>query len=175
MVSPSQPKTTKMALITLFGVIIFLSKVIVPTPLDKMAMIVQALLLSLSSLLVRMGATHAAIVGGLLTSMLRAGFFPFTLIFAIAYGLMIDGFFHAFKVRTPQGGVKTGRIMAALVLSTTIIGLLAMYVTATIGLMPWIPILYLTILIVGIASGAIAGYITSFIWRRYLAKLIALK
>src|SRR3989337_3785146 len=50
----------KMGLIltTLFGVIIFLSKVFLPPPMNDMFVVVQALLLALSSLIVgRFGAT----------------------------------------------------------------------------------------------------------------------
>lgn len=166
-------KTRRIALATLFGVAVFASKIILPTPIDKMVIIVEALLLALSSLLLeRMGATYTAMVGGFLTTMWRIGFFPFTFVFAIAYGLMIDVSFYMFKVRMRDGGVKRGRLVAALTLSTTAIGLMSMCVMVLIGLMPWIPILYFIIIIVGSLNGAVASYLTFLIWRKYLVHML---
>ena len=166
-----QPKTARVAMATTFGVIIFASKIILPTPIDKMFVIIQALLLALGSLLLgRMGATYVATVGGLLTMIWRAAFAPFSLIFAAVYGLMVDSSFYAFKVRMSHGDVKTSRLVASLTLSTLAIGLLTTYITVSIGLMPMIPILYLIITIVGIINGVVAGYLASLIWKRYLQK-----
>ena len=164
------PKSVRVAMVATFGVIIFASKVILPTPIDKMFVIIQAFLLALGSLLLgRMGATYVATVGGLLTMIWRATFAPFSLIFAVAYGLMVDSSFYAFKVRVSQD-VKTSRLVASLTLSTVAIGLLTTYITVSIGLMPMIPILYLIIFIVGIVNGAVAGYLASLTWKRYLQK-----
>ncbi len=80
-----------------------------------MLVIIQALLLAISSLLLgRIGATYVAIIGGLLATVLRVGFVPFSLIFAVLYGLLVDGLFYLFKVRVPHGDVKTSRLMASL-------------------------------------------------------------
>lgn len=162
----------RIAAATLFGVIIFLSKAIPPSPIDKMLVIVQALLLALSSLLLgRMGATYVATIGGLLTQIWRPGLFPFSLIFAVAYGLMVDGFFYIFKVKTSSGDVRVGRLIVALMLSTGITGISTMYVTVVLGFMPWLPWLYLAILVVGTFSGFLAGYLAQLLWKKYFAKL----
>jgi len=164
-----QPKTKRMAFAAIFGVLISVFEVILPTPLDKMLVIIQALLLAISSLLLgRIGATYVAIIGGLLATVLRVGFVPFSLIFAVLYGLLVDGFFYMFKVRVPHGDVKTIRLMASLILSTAAVGLLSSYITVSIGLMPMMPVLYLIIIVIGIISGAAAGYLASFLWKRYL-------
>ncbi|MEM2909461.1 MAG: hypothetical protein QXO01_00090 [Nitrososphaerota archaeon] len=168
----AKPLTKRIAAATLFGIIIFVSKVILPSPLDKLLVIVQALLLSLSSLLLgRMGATYVATIGGLLTQIWRPGFFTFSLVFAIAYGLTIDGLFYIFKVKTLSGDVRAGRLIVALTLSTGTIGILSMYVTVMLGFMPWSPWLYVAILMGGTFSGALAGYLTLLLWRRYFIRL----
>ncbi|PUA34396.1 MAG: hypothetical protein B9J98_00710 [Candidatus Terraquivivens tikiterensis] len=168
----AKPTSRRVAVATLFGVMIFVSKVILPTPLDKMLVIVQALLLSLSYLLLgRMGATYAAVIGGLLTQVWRPVFFPLSLVFAVAYGLMVDGLFSIFRVRTSGGDVKAGRLVFSLTLSTSTIGVLSMYVTVTLGFMPWSPWLYAAVLVAGTVSGALAGYLSVLLWRRYLARL----
>jgi len=166
------PEGRRIAIGSLFGVLIFVSATIVPTPIDKMLMVVQATLLGLGSLLMkRFGATYTATVGGLLMTLWRAAYAPFSLIFAIAYGLLVDGFFHLLKIRMPEGNVKTRRTVASLTLSTAVVGLLSMYVTVSIGLMPMIPALYAIIIVIGIINGTVAGFVTSFIWNRYLKAL----
>ena len=138
-----------------------------------MLVIIQALLLALGSLLLgRMGATYIATIGGLLTTVWRVGFAPFSLIFAVLYGLLVDSFFYVFKVRAPNRDVKTSRLVASLTLSTAAVGLLSTYITVSIGLMPMIHFLYLIILVVGIISGAAAGYLASFLWKKYLIRYL---
>ena len=163
------PDSKRIAIGALFGVVIFVSAIVLSTPIDKMLIIVQATLLGLSSLLVKkFGATYAATVAGLLTSLWRAAYAPFSLIFAIAYGLLVDSSFYLFRVRKPDGNVRPRRVAASLTLSTAVVGLSSMYVTISIGLMPMIPTLYAIIIIVGIINGVAAGFVTSFMWNRYL-------
>ena len=158
----------RLAVATMLGVVAFLSKAWLPTPIDKMFIVVQALTFALASLIVGgWGATYASIVNGALLSVIRAGFFPFSLIFSVIYGSLIDGFIRTFKVRSGSQ-VKTGRLMASLALSTAIIGLITIQITTMIGLMPIVPILYIIIFIVGVLNGIAAGYLTSLIWNKYL-------
>ncbi len=153
---------------TLFGVIIFLSKIFLPTPINDMVVVVQALLLALSSLIVdKFGATYTSLINGLLVTMLMLSFAPFGLIFSLVYGMTTDGFLYAFKVK--EGGqVRTVRSIAALAISATLTGLSSMYVTTLLGLLPMVPILYFIIMLAGILNGALAGYLTSVIWNKYL-------
>lgn len=65
-------------------------------------------LLTLGYLVIgRLGATYVAVIGGLLTATLRPAFSPFTLLFALLYGLLTDCFCTLFKVKlhksTPLG------------------------------------------------------------------------
>lgn len=162
-------KANKVAITSIFTVIIFFSKLFLPTPIDKMFIIIQALLLALSSLILRgMGATYVATISGILITAWRPTFAPFSLIFSIMYGVLIDTLFYLFKVRISQGGVRSNRVILAITLSTSIVGGLAFYTTVIIGLMPMLPMLYLTVIISGIINGFIAGYLTSIIWNKYL-------
>lgn len=167
-----EPKTKRIALATLFGAIIFLSKIVVPSPIDKMFIGVHALLLALGALLLKkMGATYVAIIGGFLTALWRISFAPFTFVFALLYGLFIDIFFFIFKVNTTEGNVKTNRLVASMTVSTALVGLISYYTTVFIaGLLPRNPMLELSILIIGALNGSVAGYFTSIIWNKYLKK-----
>jgi len=52
------PEGRRIAVAALFGVVIFVSGTIVPTPIDKMLIVVQATLLGFSSLLVKRLGLH---------------------------------------------------------------------------------------------------------------------
>lgn len=165
-----ESKTKRIALATLFGAIIFLSKVVVPSPIDKMFIGVHALLLALGALLLRrMGGTHVAIVGGFLTALWRISFASF--IFALLYGLFVDLFFFVFKVNTTEDNVKTSRLVVTMTVSTALVGLISYYTTVfPFGLLPRNSMLELSILVIGALNGSVAGYFTSIIWNKYLKK-----
>jgi len=166
--------TRRITMATLFGVLIFVSKIIIPTPFDKMAIAPQTLLLTLGFLSIGpLGATYVAVVGGLLSAIWRAPFAPFTLAFALMYGLLIDGLCYGMKVKGSEGSVKKGRLVGAVTLSTVIVGLSSYYVTVFVfSILPRNPFLEFVILIVGTLNGLIAGYLTLLVWsriRKYLA------
>jgi hypothetical protein len=124
-----------------------------------------------SLMMARSGATYASLINGILLSILRTGFFPFSLIFSLFYGLMIDGLFQAFKVKKGNY-VKSARLITSLALGTSITGLVSMYLTTIIRLMPMAPILYFAILVIGVLNGVVAGYLVMLVWNKYLAHRI---
>jgi len=158
----------RLAIATLLGVIAFISKGFLPTPMDNMFMVIQALSFALASLLMGgWGATYASVINGALLSAIRVGFFPFSLIFSIIYGLLIDCFFRLLKVKTGNY-VKNVRLITSVTLSTAIIGLISIYLTTLIGLMPEAWILYFIVFVIGVLNGVVAGYLTVLIWNKYL-------
>jgi len=156
------------AVATLLGALIFVTKTVFPSPIDKMFIVIHALLLALGALLLRrMGGTYVASIGGVLTALWRTAFAPFSFAFAVLYGLLVDGFFFIFKVNTEKGEVKTGRLVASMTVSTGLTGFLSFYVTTLgFGLVPRNPVLETTILVVGTLSGSAAGYLASIIWTK---------
>jgi hypothetical protein len=166
-----EPK--RIALATVFGVVIFLSKAVAPSPLDKMFIVVHALLLALGALLLkRMGATYVALIGGTLAVLWRATWAPFSLVFALLYGLFVDGFLFLFKVRFGDGQVKTSRLVAAMTVCTAILGFMSYYTTVLLlGLLERNLLLELSILVVGTINGTVAGYLASIVWNKYLKSI----
>ena len=166
--------TRKITLIALFGVAVFISKAFLPSPIDKMVVAVQALFLALGSLLSRrFGATSVAAIGAVLTILVRPSLAFFTIAFALIYGLLTDGFISIFHVRAPRGDVRTIRLMAAMTVSTAITGLASYYVTAhVLALVPRNPVLEITILLVGVVSGLLGGYLAMLIWRKALRHIV---
>jgi len=168
----------------MFGVAIFISKIALPSPFDKALVVFQALFLALGALLIGvMGATYVALVGGILTAFWRASMAPFTLTFALIYGLLVDSLIPGFKAKSSKGDVRSSRIVAAVTVSTGIVGLASYYVSVFVvkiitrsptvvyiaGLA--INVMEIAILIAGLVNGLIAGYVASYIWKRNLRQL----
>jgi len=163
-------RTKRVAFATLFGAVIFVTKTVVPSPVDKMFIVIHAVLLALGALLLRkMGATYVAVIGGVLTALWRTALAPFTFFFALLYGLFVDGFFFLFKVDIVDGKVKTGRLVTAMTLSTMLIGLLSYYMTVLLmnAIQRNLP-LEVGMLVMGTLNGAMAGYFAAIIWNKHL-------
>jgi hypothetical protein len=169
----------------MFGVAVFISKITLPSPFDKTLIVFQALFLALGALLMgRMGATYVSLVGGTLTAFLRTSLAHLTLPFALIYGLLIDILIPAFKAKNSKGDVISSRIVAAVTVSTGIVGSTSYYfsvfVVPTITRSPIvvdiagfaINVVETGILIAGLINGLIAGYVATYIWKRNLRQLI---
>lgn len=161
-------RSQRLAVATLLGAVAFVSTGFLPTPIDKMFVMIQALTFALGSLIMaRGGGAYVSLINGILLSILRPGFFPFSLVFSLFYGLLIDGFFQAFRVRK-DNHVKSARLIASLAFGTSMTGLVSMYLTMIVGLMSMVLNLYFAILAIGILNGVAAGYLTLLIWNKYL-------
>jgi len=167
-------ESLRITLIALFGVTVFISKALLPSPLDKMVVVIQALFLALGSLLSRpLGATKVAAIGAALTIVLRPSLAPITLAFALMYGLLTDGFISIFHANVPEGEMRAKRLTAATTVSTAITGLASYYVTVHIlALLPRNPILEIIILGVGVISGLLGGFLAALISRKALRHLV---
>jgi hypothetical protein len=167
----------KIAIAVVFSALIALSKSLTPSPMNKMIIVIQALLLALSSLILRaytrgFGATLTGLVGGCLTAMWNIALAPFSLVFALLFGFLVDGLFFAFRVDGEKSRVDTWRIVAGLTLATAIVGFFSYYVTTYLtGVVPHNIGLEVVILTMGTFNGAVAGYFTSVVWSRYRVNL----
>jgi hypothetical protein len=159
----------KVAVVALFGTLAFVSSGFLPSPIDKMVISVQALCFSLAALFVpKGGAIYSSFVAGLLLSVLRPGFFPFSLLFSVFYGVLIEGVFYFFKVNAGKH-VKSRRLILLLTVTTGITGVASMYLTTMMGVLPMIVEMYSAIIVVALLNGVVAGYLTVIIWDRYLS------
>ncbi len=159
----------ELGIAVLLGVVAFVSTVFLPTPVDKMFLVVQALAFATGSLSVdRGGATLVSLTNGVLLSLMRSWLFPFSLVFSLIYGLLIDSFFQVLGVRR-HNSVAGSRLVVALVLATALTGVLSMYLTVSLNWMPSTPLLYCFILVGGVINGAVASYLTLLVWKRYLS------
>jgi hypothetical protein len=166
-------QTKRMTIATALGTIMFLTKIIMPSPIDKMLIVVQAFLLAIGALILhKIGATYVGAIGGFLTALWRPSLAPFTFFFALLYGFLIDTFFYLLKVHDMNNRVKTGKIVVATTFSTTLTGFSSYYSMALLmELVPRNLLLEVIILAVGIASGAVAGYLAAVVWNKDLKNI----
>lgn len=157
----------KLTLATLFGVMLFVFKTFLPSPIDKAFVSFPALLLSLSYLLLGApGATYTSLIGGLLTALVRGSFAPFTIIFALLYGFMIDAVSSIIKVRDANHDVSQKRLIISVTISTVAVGLASYYTSVVFQLLPRNLLLETGILVSGVINGLAGGYLSIAIWKR---------
>lgn len=168
--------TQRITLIALFGVAVFVSKTLLPSPIDKMAVVPQAMFLALGSLLSRpLGATLVSVVGSALTVLIRPSLAPFTIAFALTYGLLTDGLTLILRVRSPERDLRVYRLVAALTISTIITGLASYYTTVhALALLPRNPVLEVIILVSGVTSGLVGGVLAALIWTKGLRHMVSI-
>ena len=174
-------------MIALFGSIIFVVNVFLPPPLNYILIVVEAILLALSGLFIRkVGATYVGAVGGLLTALGNPALGPFTFLFTVLFGILVDAFIFIFRITPSHQGVNRNRLMAAMALSTMLIGILSYSAFALfpqfisfakefsgIGLfIQRSTMLDALVLFMGPVSGVVAGYAASYLWNKYLRHIL---
>ena len=169
----------KLATATLLGVVIAVVKAPFTFPETDYLIIVEVPILDLSYLVLgRGGATYTGLVNGVIQSAVKVAFFPYDLIFAVSYGFLVDAFCTAFRVS--RGG-KTSmiRLVSALGVASTILGVsiayafLALDLSASLGLGSYsstalVEVVYIPIVVWGIISGALGGFISARVWEKNL-------
>lgn len=166
---------------TLLGVTIAVVKGPFTFPVTDYLIIIEAPILALSYLLLgRGGATYTGLVNGILQSAVKVTFFPYDLIFAVSYGALVDIFFTLFDVRS-EGKTNTKRLVAALGLASTVLGVsiayvfLALNLSSTLGIdltsyssTTLVEVVYVPIVVWGVVSGALGGYVSARVWEKNL-------
>ncbi len=162
--------TKKIATASLFAVIIAVVKgPLLPPPSGDLLVVVEATLLGLSFILIGPGgATYTGAIAGLLLNVVEPGYSVYPFLLALLYGVLVDGFSQGLKVRSPER-VSTRRLALSLTLASGVVGPVAYYATVYLTpILPSDPSIYATIIIVGVVSGAAAGYIAVRLWERNL-------
>ena len=165
-------KAKRLFITALFGSIVFITRVFVPSPIDKLLIVVDAILLALAALFIKKtGATQVGAVGGVLTGLWRPAI-PFSFILVFLYGIFVDVFLFLFKVNATTDGVNRNRLMLAMAFSTFVIAFLSYYVTALgLDVVTVNPVLDMLVAFMGPVSGAVAGYAAAYLWNRYLRNI----
>lgn len=169
----------KLITATLLGVVIAVAKAPFTFPVTDYLIVIEVPILALSFLLLgKGGATYTGLVNGVLQSAVKVSFFPYDLIFAVSYGALVDVFGTVFRVRT-EGATSTRRLVAALGVASTVLGVsiayvfLALNLSSSLGLAGYstatlVELVYIPIVVWGIISGALGGYISARVWERNL-------
>jgi hypothetical protein len=177
------PKLNTLFITALFGSIIFVINTFLPPPINYILIVVQGVLLAISGLFVRkVGATYVGAVGGLLTALGSPALGPLTFLCAFLFGVLVDWSLLLFRINATSEGVKRNRLMAAMALSTMLIGIISY---STFAIFPqFVPLakefsgiglfiqrstmLDALVLFMGPVTGIVAGYATSYLWNKYL-------
>jgi hypothetical protein len=182
-------KLSQLFITALFGAIIFVVNVFLPPPINYLLIVVEAVLLALSGLFIRkVGATYVGAVGGLLTALGSPALGPFTFLFTLIFGVLVDAFLFIFRITASRQGVNRNRLMAAMAVSTMLIGILTYSAFAlfpqfiplakefsSVGLVGLFiqrsTMLDALVLFMGPVTGAVAGYAASYLWNKYLRNI----
>ena len=165
-------KAERLLITALFGSIIFITRVFVPPPIDKLLIVVDAIFLVLGALFLKIwGATSVGVVGGVLTGLWRP-IVPFSFIFIFIYGFLVDFSLKIFRVKATNEGVNQNRLIISLALSTTIIALVSYYATSVgLNIISANLIIDLMVLFMGPVSGIVAGYAAAYLWNKFLRNI----
>ena len=178
-------KINQIFITALFASIIFVVNAFLPPPLNYILIVVEAVLLALSGLFIRGGATYVGAVGGLLTALASPALGPFTFLFTFLFGVLVDCFLFIFRISGSPEGVNRNRLIAAMAVSTMLIGLLSY---SAFALLPqFVPfaaqfssaglfiqrstMLDALVLFMGPVTGGVAGYAASYLWNKYLRNI----
>jgi uncharacterized membrane protein len=163
-------KAKRLFIAALFGSIIFVMNFFVPPPISYLLIVVEAVILALANFFVgKAGATYVGLIGGFLSALARPAFGPFTFIFTLLFGVLVDGFSLAFKVSSTKEGVNRNRVIFALTLSTAIIGFVSYYATAVyLEIIDLSPMMSGLVVFIATGSGISAGYAAAYLWNKYL-------
>jgi hypothetical protein len=179
-------KLKRIFIAALFGSIIFVANVFLPPPLNYIFIVIQAVLLAISALFIRkVGATYVGMVGGLLTALGSPALGLFTFLAATLFGVLVDVSLLAFNIKGSPEGVSRNRLMAAMALSTMLIGVITYsasviapqaifadlgFSNLTLFIHRSLP-LDMTVLFMGPVTGAVAGYAAAYLWNKYLRNI----
>ncbi len=173
----------KMLFLTaLFGAIIFVVNVFLPPPVNYVLIVVEAVLLALSGLFIRRGASFVGAVAGTLSALGSPALGPFTFTFTLLFGILVDVFIYLFQIHATFEGVNRNRLMGAMAVATMLIGVISYSAFAllpnfvplamqfsSVGLfIQRSPMLDALVLFMGPATGLTAGYAAAYLWNKYL-------
>ena len=166
-------RAKRLFIAALFGSVIFVINFFVPPPISYLLIVVQAVILALSTFFVgKAGATYVGLVGGFLSALARPAFGPITFLFMVLFGVMVDVFSLIFKVSSTTEGVNRNRVIFAMTFSTAIIGFLSYYTTAVyLKLFDLNPMMAGLVIFVATGSGISAGYAAAYLWNKYLKSI----
>jgi hypothetical protein len=145
-----------------------------------MLIVVEAVLLALSGLFIKGGASYVGAVGGLLTALASPALGPFTFFFTFLFGVFIDCMLFLFRINGAREGVNQNRLIAAIAVSTLLIAVTTYFSFAFLpqfvsnqfwsaGLfIQRSTMLDMLVIFMGTATGGVAGYASSYLWNKYL-------
>ena len=173
-------RARKLITATLLGVMVFLIKGPLLAPYADLLVIFEALLVGIGfALLGRGGATYVELVNGALLTVYEASsvpaLAPFVLPLALLFGASVDLAGGLLKARVGSE-VRAKRLAAAVTIAAGVTGVIAYLATVptliALGFLPndqsMVLVLGIAIIVIGVAEGAVGGYLAARIWEMNL-------
>jgi hypothetical protein len=162
----------QLALSSLFGLLIFFQKMLMPSPYDKLvSILLQITLLSLVFLFAGLvGTMLTSSISALLTASIRGELLILTISMAMIYGVLVSVFNHVLRV-AESDDVSTKKLMISTFASSLVMGILSSTVSISLRLIPYNFFVFSAIMMAGAIQGVIGGYFTGLIWNRYAKHL----
>ena len=172
MIKIHRMNTRNIALISLFSAIIFMEKIIIPAPYDKMVTVfIQITLLMLGYLTMGLsGSFFISVLSGTLLAFVRSEFLLMTLSLSVTYGVLLGLSAELLKVKS-GASINFRMLILSSTISSVIVGSIGMALTMVLGLIPVSWSLFAIMLVAGVVQGALGGYVAGILWRRYLIKM----
>jgi len=161
-------KSRDITLSSLFGIVIFFQKLLLPAPYDKfVTLFLQIILLCLAFLTTGViGPILTSLISGLLTATMRGGLPLMTFTVALLYGVLVSSFNLLFRV-IEAGQLRRRRLMASALISTLFTGASSASIAIALGLMPYNLALVSALMFFGGLQGLVGGYLSGVFWVRY--------
>jgi len=116
-----------------------------------------------------------------LTALISPALGPFTFLFALLFGILVDVSMFLFRIKATSVGVDRNRLIVAIAVSTMLIGIISYSAFAVfpqfvpfakeLGVGLFIQrstMLDAMVLFMGPVTGGVAGYAASYLWNKYL-------
>ncbi len=172
MIKMRRMNTRNIALISLFSAIIFMEKIIIPAPYDKIVSVfIQITLLMLGYLTMGLsGSFFISVLSGTLLAFVRSEFLLMTLSLSVTYGVLLGLSAELLKVKS-GASINLRRLILSSTISSVLVGSIGMALTMILGIIEINLFLFAVMLVAGIVQGALGGYLAGILWQRYLIKM----
>lgn len=165
-------KGRRIAVSSLFGVIIFIEKALLPPIFDKsVSALLQMFFLSLAFLMTGLtGPILTGFVSGLLTATIRSHLGWMTFTFALLYGVLVGGLYRLLGV-VNDGEVRAGRLIYASLASTMVVAALSASTAILLGIIPYDPRFVVFMMFAGAVQGVVGGFLSHKVYEKYVRKI----
>ncbi len=166
-------ETRHIALSSLFSLVIFFQKFLLPAPYDKvLSILLQITLFSLAFFIMgTVGPLVTSGISGVLIASMRGSLAVMTILFSLLYGVLVGVLYRMLGVHASDQ-IYRGRLLVASTVATLIVGVVSAGTSMLLGVIPYTPVLVVVMMSAGALQGVLGGYLSYVVWVKYFYKLV---